>query len=164
VAHESGAINTVDPLAGSYYVESLTSRIEQESWELIAKIDAMGGSVAAIEQGFMQEAIAKSAYKYQKEIESGKKIIVGMNKFQIQENHDTPILRVDDSIREGQSARLRELRSRREQAACDKALAEISRRAKSGENFMPAVIDAVEKLCTLGEISDTLRKEFGEYH
>lgn len=163
VAFESGAADTADPLAGSYFVESLTAQLEKAAWELMDQIESRGGSVAAIEQGFIQEEIARSAYQYQKDIESNEKIIVGVNKFQIEENPDIPILKVDDSIRQVQSARLQSLRQNRDHGKVDQCLQELNDRAVSGENIMPAVLQAVEQKCTLGEISDTLREVFGEH-
>ncbi len=163
VAFESGAADTADPLAGSYFVESLTEQLEKAAWELMGQIENRGGSVAAIEQGFIQEEIARSAYQYQKDIESNEKIIVGVNKFQIAEEPDIPILKVDDSIRQVQSAKLQQLRQNRDHGKVDQCLQELNDRAVSGENIMPAVLQAVEQKCTLGEISDTLREVFGEH-
>jgi methylmalonyl-CoA mutase, N-terminal domain len=163
VAFESGAPDTVDPLAGSYFVESLTNEVEQQAWQLVAKIDAMGGSVSAIEEGFIQDEIARSAYEYQRQVETGEKIIVGVNKFQSQETNSTPIFRIDDSIRTIQTDKLRGLRSRRNPGKCDRILQDLNDKASSGENIMPTVIEAVENRCTLGEIADTLREVFGEH-
>ncbi len=163
VAFESGAADTADPLAGSYFIESLTRETEQAAWKLIEKIDAMGGSVPAIEQGFIQNEIAKSAYEYQRNIETGEKIIVGVNKFQAKEETRIPILRVDDSIRTVQSEKLARLRQSRNHAKCDQLLQLLNDKASSGENIMPTVVEAVENKCTLGEIADTLREVFGEY-
>lgn len=163
VAFESGAPDTVDPLAGSFFIESLTNETEAAAWKLIGKIDAMGGSVPAIEQGFIQNEIARSAYEYQKNIETGEKIIVGVNKFHIDEPGKIPILRVDDSIRTVQAGKLEKLRSNRNPAKCDQLLQLLSDKASSGENIMPVVVEAVENKCTLGEIADTLREIFGEY-
>lgn len=163
VAFESGVVDTVDPLAGSYFVESLTNEVEQKAWELINKIDAMGGSVAAIEQGFMQDEIARSAYEYQRNIESGEKIIVGVNKFTVDKEEPVPSFKIDDSIRELQIEKLNDLKSRRDNNVANKCLENIAIAAKDGSNLMPFVIEAVEAKCTLGEIADVLRKEFGEY-
>lgn len=163
VAFESGATETVDPLAGSYFIESLTNEIEQKVTELIRKIDAMGGSVSAIEQGFMQDEIARSAYEYQRHIESGEKIIVGVNKFQVREEHAIPVFRIDDSIREQQIAKLKALKDKRDSAAVASCLAQIRQSATEGQNLMPPVIAAAEQHCTLGEIADILRDVFGEY-
>jgi len=163
IAFESGATDTVDPLAGSYYVEQLTNEVEAAAWKLIDKIDAMGGAVKAIEQGFIQEEIARSAYKYNSAIETGEKIIVGVNKFISKETNDTPLLKIDDSIRVVQSEKLKALRTKRDNAKAEASLAAIREKALGTENLMPAVIEAVENLCTLGEISDTLRAVWGEY-
>ncbi|MDE3255290.1 MAG: methylmalonyl-CoA mutase [Bacteroidota bacterium] len=163
VAHESGITQTVDPLAGSYFVEQLTNDMEAAANELIAKIDAMGGAVKAIEQGYIQEEIAKSAYAYNKAIEDGSKIIVGVNKFTNKEVNDTPLLKIDDSIREQQSEKLRLLRSKRDAAKAAASIESIKAAATSTTNLMPIVIEAVENLCTLGEISDALRAVWGEY-
>lgn len=163
IAFESGATDTVDPLAGSYYVEQLTNEVEAAAWKLIDKIDAMGGAVKAIEQGFVQEEIARSAYKYNSAIETGEKIIVGVNKFTSKETNDTPLLKIDDSIRVVQSEKLKALRAKRDNAKAEACLAAIREKALGTDNLMPAVIEAVENLCTLGEISDTLRAVWGEY-
>ena len=163
IAFESGAPDTADPLAGSYFVEALTREVEEAAWKLIEKIDAMGGSVAAIEQNFIQNEIAKSAYAYQRNIESGEKIIVGVNKFQSTEENKIPILKIDDSIRQLQIEKLNALRRNRNPAKCDNILQSLNDKASSGENIMPTVIEAVENKCTLGEIADTLREVFGEH-
>ncbi|MDQ6813237.1 MAG: methylmalonyl-CoA mutase family protein [Bacteroidota bacterium] len=163
VGFESGVADTADPLAGSYFVESLTNEVEQKAWELIEKIDAMGGSVAAIEQGFMQDEIAKSAYEYQLNIETGEKTIVGLNRFHIKETDNTSGFKIDDSIRAVQTEKLNRLKARRTATVAERCLADISAAAKDGRNLMPLVIHAVENYCTLGEISDELRAVFGEY-
>jgi methylmalonyl-CoA mutase N-terminal domain/subunit len=164
VAYESGVADTADPLAGSYFVESLTNDMEEEAWKLIKKIDAMGGSVSAIEQGFIQNEIAKSAYEYQRKIETGEKIIVGVNKFQSEHTDASiPGFKIEDSIRQVQIEKLNSLRKRRNPAKCDNILQSLNDKASSGENIMPAVVEAVENYCTLGEIADTLREIFGEY-
>ncbi|MFT3903428.1 MAG: methylmalonyl-CoA mutase family protein [Niabella sp.] len=163
VAFESGVTETVDPLAGSYYVEALTQEIEARANELIDKINAMGGSVTAIEEGFIQDEIARSAYEYQRKIESSEKIIVGVNKFQIQETQDTPIFKIDDSIRELQTQKLQTLRANRDQAACDQHIATLKDKATTTENIMPTVLAAVESKCTLGEIAGALVDVYGEY-
>jgi len=163
VAYESGVTDTVDPLGGSYFVESLTDAIETEAWKLIEKIDDMGGSVQAIEQGFIQNEIARSAYKYQRGIESNEKIIVGVNKFTTDEKNSVPLFRIDDSIRVLQSEKLRKLRRDRDNSVAEQCLQNISTAAKENSNLLPRVIGAVENFCTLGEIADELRKVFGEY-
>ncbi len=163
LAYETGATDTVDPLAGSYYIESLTNEIEADAWKLIEKIDAMGGAVKAIENHFMQDEIARSAYAYNKAIEDGSKIIVGVNKFTSNEKNTTPLLHINDSIRVQQSEKLKKLRAERNNTEVTKCLATIKQQALTTENLMPAVINAVENLCTLGEIADTLRSVWGEY-
>ncbi|MDB5206549.1 MAG: methylmalonyl-CoA mutase [Flavisolibacter sp.] len=163
VAFESGAPDTVDPLAGSYYVEALTKEVEEKAWQLIQRINAMGGSVSAIEQGFMQDEIARSAYEYQRKIESGEKIIVGVNKFGSTEEKSIPVFRVDDSIREEQVKKLNALKSRRDSNNVSTSLERIRQDAIDGNNMMPAVVEAVENYCTLGEIADVLRGVFGEH-
>ncbi|MET3880097.1 methylmalonyl-CoA mutase family protein [Chitinophaga sp. OAE865] len=163
VGYESGVADTVDPLAGSFYVEALTNEVENKAWELIHKIDAMGGAVSAIEQGFIQDEIAKSAYRYQQEIENNEKIIIGVNKFTAADQASPEVFRIDDSIRAVQSERLKSLRERRDNAAVQNALAQIRQAAGTNENLMPLVVTAVEHLCTLGEIADVLRDVWGEY-
>ena len=163
VAFESGIADTADPLAGSYFVENLTKEIEGKSWELMQQIDQMGGSVAAIETGFMQNKIAESAYAYQKAIESNEKIIVGVNQFRNDSEVDIPILKINESIRQDQIKKLNELKSNRDQQRVTECLLAIKVAAKNSTNLMPPVIEAVEAFCTLGEISDALRTIFGEY-
>ncbi|MBC7849720.1 MAG: methylmalonyl-CoA mutase [Chitinophagaceae bacterium] len=163
VAFESGAADTVDPLAGSYFVESLTADVEAAAWALIQKIDAMGGSVSAIEQGFIQDEIARSAYEYQRQIETKEKIIVGVNKFEVDKETSMPLFRIDDSIRAIQTEKLQRLRSQRDNAKVDQCLQILNDKAMSGENLMPAVIEAVEQKITLGEIADELRGVYGEF-
>jgi len=163
LAYESGAPDTVDPLAGSYYVEALTKEVEEAALDLIERIDAMGGSVSAIEEGFIQEEIARSAYEHQREVETKEKIIVGVNKFQVDEPAAASLFRVDDSIRQLQTEKLKALKNRRDHAKCDNLLQQLNDKASSDENIMPTVIEAVENLCTLGEIADELRGVFGEH-
>ncbi len=163
IAFESGATDTPDPLAGSFFVEELTNEVEDAAWKLMDKIDAMGGAVKAIEQGFIQEEIARSAYAYNKAIEDKSKTIVGVNKFTSKEAEATPVFRIDDSIRVVQSEKLKALRAKRNNEKATACLRLIKEKASTAENLMPFVIDAVENLCTLGEISDTLRTVWGEY-
>lgn len=163
VAFESGVPDTVDPMAGSYFVESLTKEVEESAWKLIRKIDSLGGSVSAIEQGFIQNEIARSAYEYQRGIENGQRIIVGVNKFEQGEEEKIPIFKVDDNIRLLQVQKLAVLKQSRNPAKCDQLLQLLNDKATSGENIMPVVVEAVENKCTLGEIADTLREVFGEY-
>lgn len=163
VGYESGIADTVDPLAGSFYVEALTNEVETKAWELINKIDVMGGAVSAIEQGFVQDEIARSAYKYQQEIENNEKIIIGVNKFTAADQVTPEVFRIDDSIRVIQSERLKSLRERRDNEAVKASLLRIREAALGTDNLMPPVIEAVENLCTLGEIADVLREIWGEY-
>lgn len=163
IAYESGAPDTVDPLAGSYFVEALTHEVEEAALKLMEKIEAMGGSVDAIEQGFIQNEIAKSAYEYQRNIESGEKIIVGVNKFTVDKEAAIPGFKIDDSIRKVQTEKLIALRTNRDHAKCDQLLQMLNDKASSTENIMPTVVEAVENKCTLGEIADTLREVYGEY-
>jgi methylmalonyl-CoA mutase N-terminal domain/subunit len=163
VGYESGIADTVDPLAGSFYVEALTNEVEAKAWELINKIDVMGGAVSAIEQGFVQDEIARSAYKYQQEIENNEKIIIGVNKFTAADQVTPEVFRIDDSIRVIQSERLKSLRERRDNEAVKASLLRIREAALGTNNLMPPVIEAVENLCTLGEIADVLREIWGEY-
>ena len=163
VAFESGVTDSVDPLAGSYFIEKLTDELEEEAWKLIEKIDAMGGSVSAIEQGFIQNEIARSAYEYQRKIELGEKIIVGVNKFQIEEQKTIPAFKIDDQIRDEQIKKLHALKLKRNSELANSSLKKIRQKATDNENLMPAVIEAVENYCTLGEIAGELRGVFGEY-
>jgi methylmalonyl-CoA mutase N-terminal domain/subunit len=163
IAYESGVADTVDPLAGSYFVESLTNEIEEKAWEYIRKIDAMGGAVSAIEQGFMQNEIAKSAYKYQTDIQTGEKIIVGVNKFQIDEEPFDDILVIDDSIRNVQIEKINKVKANRNKPLVNKCLQKLENAAKGTDNLMPYILEAVEAYATKGEIADVLRKVFGEY-
>ncbi len=163
IGYESGVASTPDPLGGSYFVEQLTSEVEAAATDLIAQIDGMGGAVAAIEAGFMQEEIARAAYTYNRSIERGEKVIVGINKFSGAEEEKPPVFRIDDSIRGTQSEQLSRLRNARAADGATAALAAIHEAAISGTNLMPPVIAAVEAHCTLGEIADVLRGVWGEY-
>jgi len=163
IAFESGAADTADPLAGSYFVEKLTDDIESEAWKLIDTIDKMGGSVNAIEEGFMQNEIASSAYAYQQKIESGDKIIVGVNAFTEMREAGMPCFKINDNIRQLQITKLKTLKQARDNSKVQECLKKIRDHATNNENLMPTVIDAAENFCTLGEISDSLRIVFGEY-
>nr|MBP6304306.1 methylmalonyl-CoA mutase [Bacteroidia bacterium] len=163
IAHESGVTDTVDPLAGSYFVETLTTQLEEEAWKYIQRIDAMGGSVNAIEEGYIQKEIADASFAYQKAIENNTKIIVGVNKFTSAEKNSTEILRVDDSIRKVQMEKLKQLKSERDNEKVNAFLQQLSADAGAGVNLMPGIIEAVEHYATLGEIADVFRNVFGEY-
>jgi methylmalonyl-CoA mutase, N-terminal domain len=164
IGYESGATDTVDPMAGSYFVEALTDEIETRAWQYIAHIDSMGGSVSAIEQGYMQDEIGKAAYDYQRNIESGDKIIVGVNKFAEQEPSPTGLLRIDDSIRQVQTEKLARLRATRNSDTVTQSLQALKSAVIDERNIMPHVITAVEAYATLGEIADVLRGVYGEFH
>jgi methylmalonyl-CoA mutase N-terminal domain/subunit len=164
IAHESGVADTIDPLGGSYYVEYLTKQIEEKAAEYIQRIDEMGGAVAAIEKGFMQREIMESAYRYQKEVESKKRIIVGVNEFVSEEKTPVKILRIDPEIEKKLIERLKEVKRQRNNVKVKKALDMLRRSAeKENENLMPHIIRAVREYATLGEICDVLREVFGEY-
>jgi methylmalonyl-CoA mutase N-terminal domain/subunit len=163
IGYESGVTNTVDPLAGSYFVEQLTDELETKAWQYIERIDSMGGSVAAIEQGYMQEEIARASYDYQTKVESGEKIIVGVNKFTDDNSAKTDTMRIDDSIRKVQSEKLAKLRSTRNNDAVKKSLSDLKTAVVEERNIMPYVITAVEQYATLGEIADVLRSIYGEF-
>ena len=163
LAFESGVTDTVDPLAGSYFIEALTDELEKAAQIYIDKIDAMGGSVKAIEQDYMQQEIAGAAYQYQNEIENGDRILVGVNKFTQQEEPLSNVFRVDDSIRKQQVEKIIALKNERDNVAVNNALQQLGEAAKSTQNLMPYILTAVECYATLGEIADTLRGVFGEY-
>ncbi len=163
VAYESGAADTVDPLAGSYYVESMTDRIQAEAEAYIAKIDAMGGAVKAIERGYVQQEIQDASYAYQMDVESGERVVVGMNKFQVKEGSPKGLLRVDPIVGEQQAKKLKDLKSRRDNARVEAALAAVKAAAGGEGNLMPPILEAVRAYATLGEICDVLRSVFGEY-
>ena len=163
IAFESGVTDTVDPLAGSYFIESLTDEMEKAAQLYIDKIDAMGGSVKAIEQDYIQQEIAASAYQYQRDIETGEKTLVGVNKFIQQEQPQANVFRVDDSIRKMQVEKLAILKANRNNQNVDNSLQQLKNAASGTENVMPYILNAVENYATLGEIADILRKVFGEY-
>jgi len=163
IAHESGVVNTIDPLAGSYFVESLTKQIEEEAMEYIGKIDGMGGMVAAIEKGFVQNEISNSAYRYQRAVERGEKVVVGVNKYRESEIEDIETLKIRPDVEKRQKQRLARLRKERDGREVREALDEIRRVAGGDGNLVPVVLDAVKRYVTLGEICDVLREEFGEY-
>lgn len=163
IAMESGAPESVDPLAGSYMVEALTDEVEAKAWEYIERIDAMGGSVSAIEQGFLQDEIAGSSYAYQNAIQNGTKIIVGVNKFQVEEKPLQNLLTIDDNIRVQQIEKLKKLRAERNNEKVKELLGKIETAAKGTDNLMPHILSAVEEYATLGEIADVMRKVFGEF-
>jgi len=163
LAHETGVTNTVDPVAGSYAIEHLTNEIERSALAYIDKLDSMGGMLRAIEAGFVQGEIQKAAYEFQRAIEKKDQIVVGVNDFIAEEPRTIPTLRIDAEIERTQIARLNALRAKRDSARAQSALAELQRRAATTENLLPAILAAVEAHATIGEISDALRRVFGEY-
>ena len=163
IAQETGVVNTADPVAGSYAIEKLTNEIEAGASDYIAKIDAMGGVLRAIETGYVQQEIQKAAYEYQQAVDSGEQVVVGVNRFQAEEERPIPTLQIDPEIERSQVARLNALRARRDAAKSRAALDEVERAARGNENLMPFILAAVEAYGTVGEISDALRRAFGEY-
>jgi methylmalonyl-CoA mutase N-terminal domain/subunit len=163
LAHETGVTNTVDPVAGSYAIESLTNEIESLASIYLSKIDKMRGMLRAIESGFVQGEIQKAAYEFQRAVEKKEQIVVGVNDFIAEEERTIPTLRIDSEIERTQIARLHALRAKRDSARTKSALAELARRAATTENLLPAILAAVEAYATIGEISDALRRVFGEY-
>jgi methylmalonyl-CoA mutase N-terminal domain/subunit len=163
IAYESGVADTVDPLGGSYAIESLTNEIERRVFDYLDRIEALGGMLRAIEIGWVQKEIHESAYAYQRAIESGEQVVVGVNRFVLPEDRPIPVLRIDPEIEQAQVERLRRIKAERDVAAVRRALAELEEAARSTENLMPFIIRAVEAYATLGEISDCLRRVFGEH-
>jgi methylmalonyl-CoA mutase N-terminal domain/subunit len=163
IAYETGVADTVDPLGGSFYVEALTDKIEEEAVKYIEKIDEMGGAVAAVEQGFMQREIHRAALETQRRIESGEEVVVGVNRFRMEEEPEPQLLRVDPSLAKRQIERLKDLRSRRDAGKVEESLAALKRAAEGTDNLMPYILDAVRAYATVGEICHALREVFGEY-
>jgi methylmalonyl-CoA mutase, N-terminal domain len=163
IAHESGAADSIDPLAGSYLIEYLTDEIADRAMAYIQKIDDLGGALAAIEQGYLQNEIQDAAYAYQKAVEAKEQVVVGVNAFQTQEELQLERLKVDPTIEQNQAARLKDLRSRRDGARAAELLAHLETAARGGENLMPLFVECVEQSLTLGEICGVLRKTWGEY-
>lgn len=163
VAYESGVAETIDPLAGSYYIESLTNTIEASAMEYINKIDVLGGAAEAIEKGFIQKEIMDSSYEYQKQVESGDRIVVGMNKFQIKEGAPKGLLRVDPSVGELQKQKINQLKAERNNELAQGKLDALKEAAQGEANLMPYIVDAVKAYATLGEVCGVLREVFGEY-
>ncbi|MBN2033694.1 MAG: methylmalonyl-CoA mutase family protein [Deltaproteobacteria bacterium] len=163
IAYETGVVDTVDPLGGSYFVETLTREICKKAEDYIRRIDQMGGAAAAIEQGFVQKEIQDSAYRYQKEIEKNERIVVGLNRFQVEEEKPTNLLRVDPGVRVSQIEKLKKLKAERDKEKVNRCLSRLKQTAEGRENLMVPILDAVKAYATLGEICDTLREVFGEY-
>lgn len=163
VAYESGVTNTIDPLAGSYYVESLTDQIEKEAQEYISKIDSLGGMISAIENGYVQTEIQRSAYKFNQELEKGEKIVVGLNKFTEKEETRGELLKIDEKVQNDQIKQLNRIREQRNNEEVKLKLAELKNAAQNDSNLMPYILDAVKTYASVGEICNTLRSIFGEY-
>jgi len=163
IAYESGAADTVDPLGGSYYIENLTNRIEDGALEYIKNIDEMGGALEAINQGYIQKEISRSSYNYQKAVDSGEQTIVGVNKFTAKEDHTQKLLEVDETVEKKQIGRLKKLKKERDNKKVNGLLEKVRQVARTDENIMPVLIEAVKAYATVGEISDALRDVFGEY-
>jgi methylmalonyl-CoA mutase N-terminal domain/subunit len=163
IAHESGVADTVDPLAGSYFLESLTDEIEQRARAYLGQIEQMGGMLAAVEKGYVQREIQQAAFEYQQAVEAREQVVVGVNKFTVAEETAVPTLRIEPEIERAQVDRLRRLRAVRDAGPARQALEHVERAAHSQENLMPAILEAVEAYATVGEISDVLRHAFGEY-
>jgi methylmalonyl-CoA mutase N-terminal domain/subunit len=163
IAYESGVPAAPDPFGGSYYVEELTDRIETEAMEYIRRIDEMGGALAAIESGYPQSQIQNAAYEFQREVESGKRVVVGVNRFQSDDGADVPVFRVNPGIESAQVESVAQLRTRRDAAAWRRSIVALEETARGAGNLMPRIVDAAQASATVGEISDTLRRVFGEY-
>jgi methylmalonyl-CoA mutase N-terminal domain/subunit len=163
VAYESGVANTIDPLAGSYYVEAMTDRIEEEAEYYINRIDDMGGMIKAIEDGFVQMEIQKAAYEFEKQMERGDRIVVGMNKFQVKEDEEPELLKIDMKVQEDQIEFLNKIKAKRDNKKVDESLLRLKKAAVGDENLMPYILEAVKTYASVGEICNTLRAIFGEY-
>jgi methylmalonyl-CoA mutase N-terminal domain/subunit len=163
IAYETGAPHTIDPLAGSYYIESLTNEIEGRAKLYLEKIDEMGGTLRAIELGYIQREIQDAAYDFQQAVDRKEAVVVGVNRFLQEQERSIPIQRIDEDLERRQVDRVRALRARREKKVWEAAISRVEEAARSGANLMPHIIEAVESYCTVGEISDALRRVFGEY-
>jgi len=161
IAHETGVVNTIDPLGGSYFVEDLTNRLEADAYEYFDRIRALGGVIPAIKENFFQREIADASFRYQSEVEAKQRIIVGVNRYQSEDENELEILRVDPALEGEQIARVRALRARRDSAAVERALARLKQGAEGDANLMPLMVDAAEAYVTMGEICDTLREVWG---
>jgi methylmalonyl-CoA mutase N-terminal domain/subunit len=163
IGYESGIVDTPDPLAGSYFVESLTDEVERLAWEYIERIDAMGGAVDAIEAGFQMDEIEQSAYEYTKSIDDDERVIVGVNKFTVDNEPEPNVFPIDPSLAKGQLARLKEFKANRDHAAVDAALERVREAARGTENILIPMKEALRAHATLGEVSDALRDVYGMY-
>jgi methylmalonyl-CoA mutase N-terminal domain/subunit len=163
IAYESGVVETADPLAGSYAIEHLTDEIEENAREYLKKIEAMGGMLRAIETGYVQREIQEAAYRYQKAVETQEQVVVGMNRFQLEDEPPVSVLRIDPAIEQAQVQRIRALRDRRDSKLAMTALDKLEQAATTDENLLPRILECVEAYATIGEISNTLRRVWGEY-
>jgi methylmalonyl-CoA mutase N-terminal domain/subunit len=163
IAYESGAPQAIDPLAGSYYIEALTNEIEKRAAEYLGKIEVLGGMLKAIERGYVQREIQNAAYEYQQAVDQEEAIVVGVNRFEVEEEKPIPIQRIDPALEPKQVERVRALRTKRDAGPWQAALNSVEDAARSGANVMPRILNAVEANATVGEISDAMRKVFGEY-
>jgi methylmalonyl-CoA mutase N-terminal domain/subunit len=163
IGYESGITKTVDPMAGSYYMESLCDEIEEQVWDYLKKIDKMGGALKAIEKGFFQSEIRQNAYRLKKEVDDNERILVGVNKFSEKSEKKHDLLRIDDSLGRKQEKAIKQLRKSRDNKKTEYALSKMQKAAETNENLMPFILDAVLAHATTGEISNTFREVFGEY-
>jgi methylmalonyl-CoA mutase N-terminal domain/subunit len=164
IAHETGVANTADPVGGSEHIEHLTDSIEHGCMEYLDRIDQMGGTLRAIESGFIQNEIQTAAYEYQRAVESGERVIVGVNRFRKDEGGGAPAFRLDPAVERAQVEKLRQVRASRSASAVEERLARLTAAARSESNLMPPILEAAEVYATVGEISDALRQVFGEHH
>ncbi|MFN3534447.1 MAG: methylmalonyl-CoA mutase family protein, partial [Desulfatiglandales bacterium] len=163
IAEESGVANTIDPLGGSYFVEALTNQMEEEAFEIIRKIDEMGGMLGAIEKHYPQQEIADSAYRYQLQIDSGERTLVGVNKYVTEEEIPVEILEIDEALERLQVEKLHRIKEERDQAKVRESLERVGEACEKGLNIMEPVIEAVKNYCTLQEVCDVYRKVYGTY-
>jgi methylmalonyl-CoA mutase N-terminal domain/subunit len=161
IAHETGVVNTIDPLGGSYFVEDLTNRLESEAYDYFERIRALGGVIPAIKENFFQREIADASFRYQSEVEAKQRIIVGVNRYQQEGDEELEILRIDPALEDKQIARVQALRARRDSAAAEAALARLKQGAETDENLMPLIVDAARAYVTMGEMCDALREVWG---
>jgi len=163
IAHESGVADTVDPMAGSYAIEELTTQLEERAVAYIEKIDAMGGMLKAIEEGYVQREIQEAAYEYQLAVEKQDAVVVGVNRFQTDEKETIPILKINEQIERDQVARLRAIREKRDASQVERAMSQLAEAAAGDQNLLPKILECVEAYVTVGEISHALRTVWGEY-
>jgi len=161
IAHETGVVNTIDPLGGSYYVEHLTNELERQAYDYFDRIERLGGVVEAIKENFFQREIAEASFRYQAEVEAKQRIVVGVNRYQIEAEPELEILKIDPALEERQIARVQALRARRDSAAVESALARLQADATEGRNLMPPILDAAGAYVTMGEMCDALREVWG---